>query len=86
MDENDVRIEELEDEINDIDIKIVLLLNQRADFSTELNNLKKELNDMVYDREKENGIMDMLEEISNYNNMIPTIYPSIFKYCRSLYE
>ena len=35
MDE-DVRIQELEDEINDIDIKIVLLLNQRADFSTEL--------------------------------------------------
>ena len=86
MDENDVRIEELEDEINDIDIKIVLLLNQRADFSTELNTLKRELDDIVYDREKENGIMEMLEEISNYNNMIPTIYPSIFKYCRSLYE
>jgi chorismate mutase len=85
MDEQDIKIEELKDEISDIDIKIVLLLNQRADFSTELNNLKKEL-DIPYDRLEDMELMENLEEISNYNNMIDTIYPSILKYCRSLYE
>ncbi len=85
MEEN-LKIDELKDEINDIDIKIVLLLNQRADFSTELNNLKKELGIDFYDKMEEIEIMESLEEMSNYNNMINTIYPSILKYCRSLYE
>lgn len=85
MPDND-RIEELKDEINDIDVKIVLLLNQRADFSTELNNLKKELDIDIYDRLEDIEIMENLEDVSNYNNMIGTIYPSILKYCRSLYE
>jgi len=83
---DDDRIEELKDEINDIDVKIVLLLNQRADFSTELNNLKKELGIDIYDRLEDMEIMENLEDLSNYNNMIDTIYPSILKYCRSLYE
>ena len=83
---DDDRIEELKDEINDIDVKIVLLLNQRADFSTELNNLKKDLGIDIYDRLEDMEIMENLEDLSNYNNMIDTIYPSILKYCRSLYE
>lgn len=83
---DDDRIEELKDEINDIDVKIVLLLNQRADFSTELNNLKKQLGIDIYDRLEDIEIMENLEDVSNYNNMIDTIYPSILKYCRSLYE
>lgn len=82
----DNRIEELKDEIRDIDVKIVLLFNERADFSTELNNLKKELDMAVYDRLEDMEIMESLEDISNYNNMIDTIYPSILKYCRSLYD
>lgn len=84
--EQDFRLEELKDEINDIDIKIVLLLNQRADFSTELNNLKKELGMTAYDRLEDMELMENLEDMSNYNNMIDTIYPSILKYCRSLYD
>lgn len=79
-------IDSLRDEINDIDVKIVLLLNQRADFSTELNNLRKEMGLDRYDKMEEIEIMENLEEVSNYNNMIDTIYPAIFKYCRSLYE
>ena len=84
--DNDYKLNELKDEINDIDVKIVLLLNQRADFSTELNDLKKELNIDTYDRMEDNEIMENLEDVSNYNNMINTIYPSILKYCRSLYS
>ena len=80
------KLDELKDEIKDIDVKLVLLLNQRADFSTELNNLKKELDMAVYDRLEDMEIMESLEDISNYNNMIDTIYPSILKYCRSLYD
>ena len=79
-------IEELENEINDIDVKIVLLLNQRADFSTELNNLKRVLDIDIYNREDDERIMENLEEVSNYENMIRTIYPAILKYSRSLYE
>ncbi len=79
-------IEELENEINDIDVKIVLLLNQRADFSTELNNLKRVLDIDTYNREDDERIMENLEEVSNYENMIRTIYPAILKYSRSLYE
>lgn len=79
-------IEELENEINDIDVKIVLLLNQRADFSTELNNLKRVLDIDTYNREDDEKIMENLEEVSNYENMIRTIYPAILKYSRSLYE
>lgn len=79
-------IEELENEINDIDVKIVLLLNQRADFSTELNNLKRVLDIDTYNREDDERIMENLEEVSNYENMIKTIYPAILKYSRSLYE
>lgn len=85
MDDN-YKLNELKDEINDIDVKIVLLLNQRADFSTELNDLKKELDIDTYDRMEDNEIMENLEDVSNYNNMINTIYPSILKYCRSLYS
>jgi len=84
--DDDYRVEELKDEINDIDVKIVLLLNQRADFSTELNDLKKELDIDNYNRLDDTEIMENLEDISNYNNMINTIYPSILKYCRSLYS
>jgi len=80
------KLEELKDEIKDIDVKIVLLLNQRADFSTELNNLKKKLDLPLYDRIEEMDIMEELEDISAYTNMIDTIYPSILKYSRSLYE
>ena len=80
------QLDSLKEEISDIDAKIVLLLNQRADFSTELNNLKKELDIDRYDKMEEIEIMENLEELSNYNNMIDTIYPAIFKYCRSLYE
>jgi len=79
-------IEELENEINDIDVKIVLLLNQRADFSTELNNLKRVLDIDTYNRADDERIMENLEEVSNYENMIRTIYPAILKYSRSLYE
>ena len=79
-------IEELENEINDIDVKIVLLLNQRADFSTELNNLKRVLDMDIYDKADDERIMENLEEVSNYENMIRTIYPAILKYSRSLYE
>ena len=79
-------IEELENEINDIDVKIVLLLNQRADFSTELNNLKRVLDIDTYNRKDDERIMENLEEVSNYENMIRTIYPAILKYSRSLYE
>ena len=80
------KLEELKDEIKDIDVKLVLLLNQRADFSTELNNLKKQMGLPLYDKQEEMDIMEELEDIAAYTNMIDTIYPGILKYARTLYE
>lgn len=80
------KLEELQDEIKDIDVKLVLLLNQRADFSTELNNLKNKMGLPLYDKAEEMSIMEDLEDISAYTNMIDTIYPGILKYARTLYE
>ena len=80
------KLEELKDEIKDIDVKLVLLLNQRADFSTELNNLKNKMGLPLYDKVEEMDIMEDLEDIAAYTNMIDTIYPGILKYARSLYE
>ena len=80
------KLQDLKDEIRDIDVKIVLLLNQRADFSTELNNLKNKMGLPLYDKMEEMEIMEDLEDISAYTNMISNVYPGIFKYSRSLYE
>ena len=80
------KLDELKDEIKDIDAKLVLLLNQRADFSIELNNLKNKMGLPLYDKVEEMEIMEELEDIAAYTNMIDTIYPAILKYARSLYE
>jgi chorismate mutase len=80
------KLQDLKDEIRDIDVKIVLLLNQRADFSTELNNLKNKMGLPLYDKMEEMEIMEDLEDIAAYTNMISSVYPGIFKYSRSLYE
>ena len=80
------KLDELKDVIKDIDVKLVLLLNQRADFSTELNNLKNKMGLPLYDKVEEMEIMEELEDIAAYTNMIDTIYPAILKYARSLYE
>ena len=80
------KLDELLTEIKDIDVKLVLLLNQRADFSTELNNLKNKMGLPLYDRMAEIELMEELEDVSAYTNMIDTIYPGILKYARSLYE
>ena len=83
---NEDKLQDLRDELRDIDVKIVLLLNQRADFSTELNNLKNQMGLPLYDKMEEMEIMEDLEDISAYTNMINTVYPGILKYARSLYE
>jgi chorismate mutase len=80
------RLGELQEELHNIDKQIVLLLNQRADFSTELNNLKLKLGMPLNDRIEEYDIMETLEKISAYTNMINDIYPAIFKYSKTLYE
>ena len=80
------KILEIKEELHDIDIQIVRLLNQRADFSTELNNLKLKMGMPVNDRTEDYDIMDALEKVADYTNMITSIYPSILSYSRTLYE
>lgn len=82
----DEKLQELKQEVKDIDTQLVFLLNQRADFMTEINNLKRQNGIPTYDKLEEIEIMEQLEPISNYTNMINTIYPSILKYAKSLYE
>lgn len=83
---DDEKILEIKEELHDIDVQIVRLLNQRADFSTELNNLKLKMGMPINDRTEDYDIMDALERVADYTNMINTIYPSILSYARTLYE
>ena len=83
---DDERLGELQEELFNIDKQIVLLLNQRADFSTELNTLKLKLGMPLNDKLEEYDIMEALEKISAYTNMINDVYPAIFKYSKTLYE
>ncbi len=80
------KLSELKKEIKEIDKEIIRLLNQRADFSTELNNLKIEDGVPLYNGFEEMEQMEALERYSDYTNMIQTIYPGILKYARTLYN
>lgn len=80
------KLSELKKEIKEIDKEIIRLLNQRADFSTELNNFKIKNGISLYNGFEEMDLMDSLEKYSDYTNMIQTIYPGILKYSRTLYD
>ena len=78
------KLDELKDEIKDIDVKLVLLLNQRADFSTELNNLKNKMGLPLYDKVEEMEIMDIFERNlfnSNINKYLHNLLKSFLDYC-----
>lgn len=76
--------EELNKELLEIDKQIVNLLNQRADICYDINQLKQEVDESLYDPVEELDLQETLESISDYNGMINAIYPSIQKYGRSL--
>lgn len=76
--------EQLQKELFEVDKQIVDLLNQRADICYDLNQLKQEMNESLYDPVEELNIQETLEPLSDYNGMITTIYPNIQKYGRSL--
>ena len=76
--------EQLNKELLEIDKQIVNLLNQRADVCYDLNQLKQESNESLYDPIEELNIQEILEPLSDYNGMITMIYPNIQKYGRSL--
>lgn len=76
--------EELNKELLEIDKQIVNLLNQRADICYDINQLKQETDESLYDPVEELDLQETLESISDYNGMINAIYPSIQKYGRSL--
>lgn len=80
------KFEELKKELKEIDKELIRLLNQRADFSLELNNLKIKEDIPLYNGFEEMELMESLEKYSDYTNMIQTIYPAILKYSRTLYE
>lgn len=80
------KFEELKKELKEIDKELIRLLNQRADFSLELNNLKIKEDVPLYNGFEEMELMESLEKYSDYTNMIQTIYPAILKYSRTLYE
>jgi chorismate mutase len=80
------KLNALKKEIKEIDKEIIRLLNQRADFSTEMNTLKLQEGEPLYNGFEEMELMDALEKYADYTNMIQTIYPAILKYARTLYE
>lgn len=79
-----IKKEELNKELLEIDKQIVNLLNQRADICYDINQLKQKADESLYDPVEELDLQETLESISDYNGMINAIYPSIQKYGRSL--
>ncbi|HOJ50599.1 MAG TPA: prephenate dehydratase [Spirochaetota bacterium] len=83
------RIEELREKIDEIDNKIIELLDKRAFYAKEIGKIKKELNLPIYSPEREISIFKRIEEITKNNKNMPTnvikqIYKEIISYTRAL--
>lgn len=55
------KLNDLRSEIDVIDFKLLELLNQRKDVSSEIGNIKKSLQKEIFDRERESIIFEKLQ-------------------------
>lgn len=80
-------IEQLRDEIDKIDSKILLLLNMRSNLALKIGEIKKKYNLPVYDPEREKNIIErLLKENSGPldNNAIIRLFERIIDEARRL--
>lgn len=77
-------IESLRQEIDTIDTELVSLLNRRYAACLEIGKLKKNTGTVVLDSSREQKIIDRLGQLSNYPDMIETLWPAIMAFSRNL--
>ena len=61
-------LDNLRVKINNIDNELIKLLNDRMNISIEIGNYKKSKNMKVFDKEREESLLNKLIEINNETN------------------
>lgn len=82
-----MEINELRSEINEIDRKIVKLLEKRFDFVLQVGHYKKEKNLPIFDPERENMIIENCGsylENKIYLKYLEQIYTEIMNSCKDI--
>ena len=77
-------IDVLRQEIDTIDAELVSLLNRRYAACLEIGKLKQSSGTMVLDSNREQKIINRLNELSEYPDMIETLWPVIMAFSRNL--
>lgn len=83
----DNQIQKKRKEIDDIDCKILSLINKRAKKSLEIRNLKSNQNIALYDSKREEHIIKQLCDINDgplYNDNVEYLFKEIIKIIRGL--
>jgi chorismate mutase len=81
------RIEEIRERIDEIDCKLVQLLNERAAMSLEIRNLKPQVHWGLYDPKREEEIFENLARCNEgplYAENLREIYASILHVMKEL--
>ena len=77
-------IDALRQEIDTIDTELVSLLNRRYAACLEIGKLKQSSGTVVLDSNREQKIINRLNELSEYPGMIETLWPMIMAFSRNL--
>ena len=77
-------IDALRQEIDAIDTELVSLFNRRYAACLEIGKLKQSSGTVVLDSNREQKIINRLGELSNYPDMIETLWPEIMAFSRKL--
>ena len=77
-------IDALRQEIDTIDTELVYLLNRRYAACLEIGKLKQSSGTVVLDSNREQKIINRLNELSEYPDMIETLWPVIMAFSRNL--
>lgn len=79
-----MRIEQLRNEIDNIDLQLVSLLNLRYSYCNEIGKLKKEQGIAVLDSNREQEIIDKLSEKEMYYGMVEALWPTVMSFSKNL--
>ena len=77
-------IESLRAEIDNIDTQLVELLNKRYAACLEIGKLKKKNGSVILNSNREIEIINRLSKISEYPNMVETLWPVIMLFSKNL--
>ncbi|MGV9141971.1 MAG: prephenate dehydratase [Promethearchaeota archaeon] len=81
-----LKLKELRKKINEIDKKLVSLLDQRAEIAVEIGGLKKKLKQEIFQPEREQGVLENVSKLSQTLDPthIRSIWKEIISACRNI--